>query len=134
MVTKTPGVGQVYLGTYKDESGNWSYGAKTYRLHIPADAPVEQFWSMTVYDLDTRCLIDNPSQQADRSSRMDLVTNDDGSVGLHVGPKAPEGFERNWVQTAPGKAWFSYFRLYGPTLEHFDRAWILPDFQEVKAD
>jgi len=134
MVTKTPGVGQVYLGTYKDESGNWLDGAKTYRLHIPAEAPVEQFWSMTVYDLDTRCLIDNPTQQADRSSRMDLVTNDDGSVDLYVGPKAPEGLERNWVQTVPGKAWFSYFRLYGPTQEHFDRTWILPDFQEVKAD
>lgn len=65
---------------------------------------------------------------------MDLVTNDDGSVDLYVGPKAPEGLERNWVQTVPGKAWFSYFRLYGPTQEHFDRTWILPDFQEVKAN
>ena len=132
MVTKTPGVGQVYLATYKEKSGSWLDGAKSYRLHVPANAPVEQFWSMTIYDVSSRRLIDNPTQQADRSSRMDLVTNDNGSVDLYVGPKPPKGLEKNWVQTVPGKSWFSYFRLYGPTKAHFDRKWILPDFEEVK--
>lgn len=132
MVTKTPGVGQVYLGTYKDRDGDWLDGNQSYRLHIPPDAPVEQFWSMTVYDVGARCLIDNPTQQADRSSRMDLQVNDDGSVDLYVGPKSPEGKASNWVQTVPGRAWFSYFRLYGPKQAHFDGAWILPDFQKAE--
>ncbi|WP_145433121.1 DUF1254 domain-containing protein [Lacipirellula limnantheis] len=132
MVTKTPGVGQVYLGTYKDKDGDWLDGAKSYRLRVPANAPVEQFWSMTVYDVGARCLIDNPSQQADRSSRMDLKTNDDGSVDLYVGPKAPTGQEGNWVETVPGRAWFSYFRLYGPKKEHFDGSWVLPDFEKAE--
>ncbi len=130
MVTRTPGVGQVYLGTYKDKDGDWLDGTKSYRLRVPADAPVEQFWSMTIYDVGARCLIDNPSQQADRSSRMDLKVNDDGSIDLFVGPKVPAGNEGNWVETVPGRGWFSYFRLYGPKQEHFDGSWVLPDFEK----
>lgn len=132
MVTRTPGVGQVYLGTYKDKDGDWLDGSKSYRLRIPANAPVEQFWSMTVYDVGARCLIDNPSQQADRSSRMDLKVNDDGSTDLYVGPKAPAGKVGNWVETVPERGWFSYFRLYGPKQEHFDGSWVLPDFEKTE--
>jgi len=133
MVTKTPGVGSVYLGTYKDKDGDWLDGAKSYRLHVPPNAPAKQFWSLTVYDVSTRCLIDNKEEMADRSSRQpDLVKNADGSVDLYIGPKAPTGFEKNWIPTVPGKAWFPYFRLYAPTEAHFDRTWILPDFEKVK--
>ena len=96
MVTKTPGVGSVYLSAYKDKDGDWLDGSKTYRLRVPPKAPVEQFWSLTVYDVNTRALIQNTEQRADRSSRMDLVTNADGSVDLYVGPSAPKGFEKNW--------------------------------------
>jgi len=73
MATKTPGVGSVYLGAYKDKDGDWLDGSKTYRLRVPPNAPVEQFWSLTVYDVNTRALIQNKEQRADRSSRMDLV-------------------------------------------------------------
>ena len=55
MVSKTPGVGSTYLGAYKDGAGEWLDGANTYRLRVPANAPVKQFWSLTVYDVDTRC-------------------------------------------------------------------------------
>ena len=71
-------------------------------------------------------------QLGDRSSRQpDLVKNADGSFDLYIGPKAPAGFENNWIPTVPGKAWFPYFRLYGPTEAHFDRTW-LPDIERVK--
>ena len=133
MVTKTPGVGQVYLGSYKDKDGNWLDGANTYRLHVPPNAPVKQFWSLTIYEVDTRSLIQNQQQIADRSSRQpDLVRNADGSVDLYVGPTAPKGFEKNWIPSAPGRGWFAYFRLYAPTEAHFDRTWTLPDFVKVK--
>jgi hypothetical protein len=133
MVTTAPGVGSVYLGTYKDKDGDWLDGAESYRLHVPPKAPVTQFWSLTVYDVATRCLIDNKEERADRSSRhADLVKNADGSVDLYVGPKAPAGFEKNWIPTLPGKAWFPYFRLFGPTEEHFNRKWILPDIEKAK--
>jgi hypothetical protein len=132
MVTTTSGVGSVYLGCYKDKDGNWLDGAITYRLHVPANAPVRQFWSLTVYDVSTRCLINNKEEVADRSSRQpNLVKNADGSVDVYIGPTSPAGFENNWIPSVPGKAWFPYFRLYAPTEAHFKRSWILPDLEKV---
>jgi hypothetical protein len=132
MVSKTPGVGQAYLGAYSDGDGEWLDGSKTYRLTVPPNAPMKQFWSVTVYDNDTRCVIDTEQKQADLSSVMDLVTNSDGSTDLYFGPTAPEGYEKNWIQTLPGRGWFAYFRLYAPTERYFDSSWPLADIEKVK--
>jgi hypothetical protein len=133
MVTKTLGLGQVYLSAYKDKDGNWLDGANTYRLHVSPEAPAKQFWSLTIYDVDTRSLVQNRQQIADRSSRQpDLVLNADGSVDLYVGPTAPKGFEKNWIPSVAGRAWFAYFRLYAPTEGHFNRTWTLSDIEKVK--
>ena len=128
---QSTGWGQVYLATYKDGDGDWLDGANSYTLRVPPDPPVEAFWSITIYDVDTRCLIRNEQGIADRSSRMDLLRDDDGGVTIHIGPKAPEGREQNWIPTVPGKAWFPYFRLYSPTKPFLDRSWILPDIERV---
>jgi hypothetical protein len=132
MITHTPGLGQAYLGVYRSKDGHAFDGAKTYRLRVPPNAPAKNFWSITLYDLDTRTFIDNKEEIADRSSRADLRKNDDGSVDLYFGPKAPTGFEKNWIPTLPNKAWFAYFRLYGPTEAYFDKSWPLPDIEEAK--
>ena len=132
MKTKTPGVGQAYLGGYRDKDGHALDGANTYHLRVPPNPPAKQFWSITLYDVDTRALIQNKEQIADRSSRMaDLVKNADGSVDLYFGPKAPKGFENNWIPTVPGRAWFCWFRLYAPLEAYFDKSWLLPDFEKV---
>lgn len=122
-IPKTPGIGQAYLTAYRDAQDHALDGGKTYRLHIPPNAPAKQFWSVTLYDIETRCLIQNNQQIADRSSRMDLVMNADGSVDLYFGPIAPKGMEKNWIPTVPGKAWFTYLRLYGPLEPFFDKTW-----------
>jgi hypothetical protein len=128
MKSTTPGAGQAYLGSYTDGAGAWLDGGRDYTLHVPAQVPAKLFWSATVYDVTTRCLIDNEQQRGDRGSRdSGLVTNDDGSVDLHFGPTPPSEGESNWVQTIPGKHWFSYFRLYGPLESYFDRSWKLGD-------
>lgn len=132
MVTKMPGVGQAYLGAHQDADGNWFDGGKAYKLTVPGDAPAKLFWSVTVYDSLTRVLIDNPQRVADKSSRADLAKKADGSCDLYFGPTAPAGHERNWIPTIPGKAWFAYFRLYGPLQPYFDRSWKLPDIQAIK--
>ena len=133
MVSKTPGVGQAYLGVYRDKEGHAFDGAKSYRLRVPANPPAKQFWSVTVYDVDTRTIIQNKEQIADRSSRQpDIVRNDDGSVDLFFAPVAPKGFEKNWITTVPGKAWFAYFRLYAPLEAYFDKSWPLPDFEKIQ--
>ncbi|MGR0318855.1 DUF1254 domain-containing protein [Agromyces sp. ZXT2-3] len=132
MKSRTPGVGQAYLGSYTDGAGEWLDGGRDYTLHVPADVPAKLFWSATVYDVATRCLIDNEQQRGDRGSRdPELVANGDGSVDLRFGPSAPPDGESNWVQTIPGTHWFSYFRLYGPLEPYFDRSWKLGDITPV---
>jgi hypothetical protein len=132
MMGRTVGFGQLYLETAKDGDGSWLNGSHTYHLQVPKDAPVAQFWSVTVYDNETRCFVDT-GVQPDRSSRDNIVKNPDGTVDLYFGPVAPAGKPKsNWIQTLPGKGWFSYFRLYGPTQAYFDRSWVLPDIQRIK--
>jgi len=112
-------------------TGSWLDGGKTYRLTVPKDVPVAQFWSVTVYDNETRCFVDTGGQP-DRSSRDAIATNPDGSVDIFFGRAAPAGKpESNWIQTLPGKGWFTYCRFYGPTKAYFDRLWMLPDIEPV---
>jgi hypothetical protein len=131
MITKTPNLGQAYLGCYVDKDDNWLDGGSNYKLHVPANPPAVNFWSLTVYDAATRCLIDNEQRNADLSSRKELNKNADGSVDLYFGPAAPSGQEKNWVQTLPGKHWFAYMRFYGPTTAYFDKSWKIDDIVKV---
>jgi hypothetical protein len=132
MMGRTVGLGQVYLESSKDSAGNWLDGSRTYRLTVPPNAPVAQFWSFTVYDNETRCFVDT-GVPPDRSSRdQQIARNADGSVDLYFGPNPPAGKpESNWIKTLDGKGWFTYFRLYGPTQAYFDRSWVLPDIEPI---
>jgi hypothetical protein len=130
MMGRTVGAGQVYLESTKDHQGKWLDGTKSYILHVPPNAPVAQFWSVTVYDNETRCFVDTGTQP-DRSSRDAIVKNPDGSVDLYFSPIAPKGKPvSNWIKTIPNKGWFAYFRLYGPAQAFFDRSWVLPDIKK----
>jgi hypothetical protein len=131
MSPKRPGPSSAYLSAYKDKAGEWLDGGNSYRLRVPPDPPIKLFWSVTLYDVDTRALIVNDQGIVDRSSQMDLRNNDDGSVDIYAGPSAPAGFERNWIPTVSGKNWFAYFRFYRPTEGYFDRSWPLPDFERI---
>ena len=127
------GMGQVYMAAYKDKDGDWLDGGVNYVLHVPPDAPAEAFWSITLYDVDTRCLIQNEQKIADRSSRMDLLTDSDGSVDIYIGPDKPKGDKvKNWIPTVEGKAWFPYFRFYSPKQAFLDRTWVLPDIEKAE--
>ncbi|QIG46798.1 DUF1254 domain-containing protein [Nordella sp. HKS 07] len=128
-----PGFGQKYLGAYKDDWGDWLKGEHSYLLRVPANVPVKDFWSVAVYDVGTRALIETPQHLAELNPKVQkLKTDADGSIDLCFGPTAPPGMETNWVQTIPGRAWFAYFRFYGPTEAFYDKSWQLPDV--VKLD
>jgi hypothetical protein len=132
MISQTPGEGQAYLVTYSDKEGRALDGAKSYRLHVPANPPAKQFWSVTGYDIGTRSIILNKENIAVRSSREELLKNADGSIDIYFAPTAPKGFEKNWIPTVPGRAWWTAFRLYAPLEPYFEKSWPLPDIQEVK--
>src|ERR1700750_2155884 len=83
MAPKRPGPSSAYLGAYKDKAGQWLDGGGSYRLRVLAPPPIKLFWSVTLYDVDTRALILNPQKIADRSSRTDLRKTEDGSIDIH---------------------------------------------------
>ena len=114
-----------YLMTSTDTSGSGLDGAKTYRLTVPAEVPVEDFWSVLLYSTKTRTFADSP--QFGLSSKDDLVVNDDGTVDLYVGPKAPDGFGANLLKTNPEEGSFLCFRFYGPTKTLTGGEWKLND-------
>lgn len=124
---KRLGVGQFYLIAIADKNGNSMDGAKNYRLHVPPNVPVEQYWSVTVYDRETHALVKNMAHASRASNNTSLQKNDDGSVDLYFGPSAPAGKESNWVPTDPKREFELMFRLYGPKKELFDKIWTLPD-------
>ncbi len=117
--------------TLKDKDGQPLDGSKSYRLAVPPNAPVSQYWSATVYDRATHGLIRDMPRSGRGSQSPGLQKNADGSVDIYTGPKAPAGFEQNWIPTVPGRNWFAYFRFYQPTEAYFDRSWPLPDFEQI---
>lgn len=130
MTTHTPGQGQAYLSTYRDAKGQWFDGSRTYRLHVPPNVPAGQWWSVALYDIETRCFIDTKYDKAEIGSRSGLAMNPDGSADLVFAPSPPEDSPKsNWIPTAPGRAWFTYFRLYAPLAPYFDASWKLPDIE-----
>lgn len=129
---KHMGAGQFYLFVSRDKANNVLDGNKTYILHVPPKPPVEQYWSVVLYDFDTHALIRDMSWSSRSSLATDLVKNADGSVDVYFGPKAPTGRESNWIPTKAGGRFEALFRLYGQTKPLFEKTWVLPDIEEVK--
>lgn len=131
ITTTKPGTGSRYTVTHTDASSNLLDGGKSYVLHIPPNIPVAIFWSVCAYDIRTRTFIEGTDNVMVGSQEPGYKENEDGSIDVYFGPIAPEGMEKNWVETKPGKGWFSYFRFFGPTEPFLDKSWILPDFEEL---
>ena len=123
-----------YLFALADADGNELEAGKTYSFTMPANPPIEQFWSLIVYDLETWAFIYTPEQLPGLSSAIDGETmqkNKDGSTTLYFGPKAPKGHESNWIPTA-GKKPLPVLRVYGGTDKFWDKSWTMPDVELVK--
>jgi hypothetical protein len=131
MAVAMPGIGSQYASANLDAAGQAFDGAKTYRLRVPAGVPVKDFWSVVLYDTQTRSMLQTDQQFPSLSSQTSPKANADGSVDVYFSPKRPDG-AANWVQTLPGKSWFTIFRLYGPLQPWFDKSWKLPDIERVK--
>lgn len=121
-----------YLVAQADKDGKPLEAGKTYKVTVPKDMPVKQFWSLIVYDRATFAFIYTESGRTGLSSlEMDkLKVNADGSVTLYIGPRAPEGLDGNWIPTR-GKRPYPLFRFYGATDALNDRTFKMPDFERV---
>jgi len=121
---KMVGQGSQYAIAFVDARGQPLDGGKNYKLHLPPNIPVNNFWSVIVYDSQTRSQLQTDQEWPTVTSQnKDTQGNADGSVDVYFGPKAPAGKEGNWVQTIPGKGWNVMMRLYGPLDPWFDKTW-----------
>jgi len=138
MKANKPGAGVTsYLTTKVDSKGEFLNGSNTYKLHLDKDIPASNFWSLVVYSENTRSFINNKDNNnelrscAINSRVKDLQYNEDGSIDLYVGPKAPAGKESNWIKTPEGEGWFPLFRFYGTKQGFFDKTWVISEFEKM---
>jgi hypothetical protein len=132
MFRRDAGAGSLYWLGIRDKSGAYLDGAKTYKLTVPLPVPAKLFWSVTIYDPDTRSEIHTKQGKAALRSLVELKDAKGHAAELYFGPKTRAGQEGRWIQTLPRKGWFTYFRIYGPEKPAFDGSWKPGDFEKVK--
>ena len=133
MEEKMVGRGSQYAWTGRDSKGASLDGGKSYKLHLPPNIPVKDFWSVILYSNQTRSMIQTNQRFPSVSSQSKgLIKNADGSIDVYFGPKAPAGKEANWVETVAGKGWNTILRLYGPLEPWFDKTWRPGEIELVK--
>ncbi len=133
MSVKIIGAGSQYAGATFDADGNYLDGGNNYRLQLPPNVPINNFWSIIPYDTQTRSVLQTDQRDTALTSNSGTVaSNPDGSVDIYFGPNAPAGKESNWVQTTPGKGWFTILRLYGALEPWFDKTWRPGEIELVK--
>jgi hypothetical protein len=120
----------VYLAPIADKSGKPLQEGKNYRLRVPKEVPARQFWSLTLYDNATWTFIKNPLDRSGLASNQkdSIKANEDGTVDLYFGPKAPKDFESNWLPSM-GKRPYLWFRIYAPSEAFWDKSFKLPDVE-----
>ncbi|NYF98768.1 DUF1254 domain-containing protein [Janibacter cremeus] len=132
MAMKLVGRGSQYAYAALDARGDVLDGGRAYRLNVPADVPAADFWSVVVYDTQSRSELQTDQAFPSRNNkRDDLTYNEDGSVDLFFGPEAPGSHPENWIQTLTGKSWWVLLRLYGPLESWFDGEWKPGDIEPV---
>jgi len=137
MIMRVPNVGSQYLIGFTDADKNYFEGAKTYKVTLPPNIPAAAFWSLIVYDNQTRSMLQTPQRFPRAGSQTyptpAAVANADGSTTVYFGPSKPAAAkEGNWIQTMPGKGWWTILRLYSPKEPFFTKEWRLSEVELVK--
>jgi hypothetical protein len=132
MANKMVGVGSQYALAAVDSKGRPLDGAKDYKLTFPPKVPAKDFWSIVVYDNQTRSMLQTDHQFPSLNSQRGVKVNKDGTTDIYFGPSAPAGKESNWIQTVPGKGWNVVLRFYGPLESWFDQTWRPGEIEPTK--
>lgn len=137
MIMRLTDIGSQYLMAFLDADKHEFDGAKTYKVTLPANIPAGKFWSFTLYDNQTRSMLDTPQNYPRAGSQSypspAAVPNADGSTTIYFGPTLPNGVQRgNWIQTVPGKGWNTILRLYSPLEPFFTKTWRPSEIALVK--
>jgi hypothetical protein len=137
MIMRLPKVGSQYLIGFVDADKNYFDGGKTYKVALPPNIPAAAFWSFTLYDNQTRSMLQTP-QRFPRAGSQSYPSpaaeaDADGSTTIYFGPTKPDAAKPgNWIQTMPGKGWFTILRLYSPLETFFTKEWRPSEIELVK--
>jgi hypothetical protein len=116
-----------------DINGNLLEGSRNYKLCLPGNIPASNFWSVIVYDSQTKLIIcTDQLWPSVHSNCKNLTVNQDGSVDIFFGPNAPENKQCNWLQTLPGRGWYMILHLYEPLENWYNGMWTCGEVEEVK--
>jgi hypothetical protein len=137
MIMRVPNVGSQYLMGFVDAEKNPFDGAKTYKVTLPKGIPAAKFWSFTLYDNQTRSMLQTPQRFPRAGSQTypspAAVADADGSTTIYLSPTKPANAKRgNWIQTMPGKGWFLLLRLYSPLETFFTKEWRPSEIELVR--
>lgn len=122
------GAATAYILATRDVDGDPLEAQSNYKLHVPANVPVNQFWALTAYDAQTTVFFENVARPDISSLDEGIMFNDDGSIDLYVGPKSPEGKEANWIESNSNNNSLFLFRFYGPKAGVRDGSWVMDGF------
>jgi len=126
------GTSTYYNLGFKDNDGNGLNGKKSYKIHLPADAPAKSFWSIIIYSMESFSMIPNKQNRyAISSLDKKIQYNDDKSIDIYFGETAPQGKECNWIPTA-GQDFFLGIRFYGPDFSRLGKSWNLKNPELLK--
>ena len=128
---KNYGSATYYLDLAETPDGEWLDGGRQYKLTMPPNVPVRDFWSITTYDLETASYLRDINPSSIDSTMSDVVPNADGSIDIYFGPTAPEGQKNNWLPTDPNRRFFLLARFYGPEPGLFDGSFELNDMERM---
>jgi hypothetical protein len=132
MCMRLTGIGSQYLIAMRDANGEFLDGARDYRITLPPDIPQSRFWSVILYDRQTRSMLQTDQPKPSFGSQSGTVqTSPDGTTTVHIGPTAPAGAESNWLQSIPGKGHFVVLRFYNPLQSFFDKSWRPSEIEPV---
>jgi hypothetical protein len=137
MIMRIPEVGSQYLMGFLDADGDPFDGAETYKVTLPKDIPAAAFWSFTLYDNQTRSMLQTPQKYPRAGSQgypsPAAEADSDGSTTIWFAPDQPDGVARgNWIQTDPDKGWFTILRLYSPLPSFFTKEWRISEIELVE--
>jgi hypothetical protein len=136
MCMKLTNIGSQYLVAFADESGRSLDGGKHYKVTLPPNIPAGRFWSWTVYDNQSRSMLDTPQRYPRAGSQSypspAAQTDPNSTTTVHFGPEQPDSVpDGNWIQTLPDKGWFLILRLYSPLQPFFDKTWRPGEIEQI---
>lgn len=122
------GAATAYILATRDIDGDPLEAQLSYKLHVPANVPVNQFWALTAYDAQTAVFFEKVDRPDISSLDEGIEYNDDGSIDLYIGPNSPKGKEANWIETNSNHNSMFLFRFYGPKAGIRDGSWVMDGF------